>query len=463
MPLRLRSIQVKLDRPDFTINPTHCSPEAVTAQVFGTEGATAGLSNHFQAANCGSLGFAPKLTTRISNGTRRAHPVLTATLTANSEDANLSRVAVTLPKTILLDQGNIGTVCTRVQFAANACPARSVVGEASADTPLLADPLAGTVYLASSSNKLPDLLVALKGQININLRGRIDAVKGRTRTTFESIPDAPISSFTLKTLGGEQGPAAEHQERLQGHPALRRQDPRPERGPRRSEAAPRGALRQGQEGEEVQTPIFGSSRGGASMRGLRGTLALVGLLACMAFGVTQAQAAVLYVKADTFNGEEIAEEHTFDPSGNIAFHQAGNRVAVTSWIYSKIPVFDQDGELLQEITGESITPEAEFPRYGPVNLAIDNSGGPNDGYYYFGTDFWNNDSVVFVFDATGDLQRADHRLLGQRREILDRRPRSRQRGLPLRHRLGHEAILKYTPAVGRSTTATWSKRSASRR
>jgi hypothetical protein len=92
-----------------------------------------------------------------------------------------------------------------VQFAADACPAGSVYGTATAVTPLLERPLSGPVYLRSSKNKLPDLVAALRGQIEIDLVGRVDSVHGGIRTTFESVPDAPISKFTLKMSGGKKG------------------------------------------------------------------------------------------------------------------------------------------------------------------------------------------------------------------------------------------------------------------
>jgi hypothetical protein len=80
------------------------------------------------------------------------------------------------------------------------------MGHATVETPLLDQPLAGNVYLRSSSHELPDLVVDLRGQIHIELAGRIDRPKGRgLRTTFTSLPDAPVSSFVLELAGGKRG------------------------------------------------------------------------------------------------------------------------------------------------------------------------------------------------------------------------------------------------------------------
>jgi autotransporter translocation and assembly factor TamB len=108
-----------------------------------------------------------------------------------------------------LDNAHIGTPCTRVQFAAKACPADSIYGHAKAVTPLLDDPLEGPVYLRSSDHELPDLVVALRGPftqpIEVDLVGRIDSKNGGIRTTFEAVPDAPVTDFNLTLFGGKKG------------------------------------------------------------------------------------------------------------------------------------------------------------------------------------------------------------------------------------------------------------------
>ncbi len=120
-------------------------------------------------------------------------------------DANIAAAQVTLPHSELLDQGHIGTICTKVQFTANACPAKSVYGQARAFSPLLDQPLEGPVYLRSSSHELPDLVADLSGQIQVVLAGRVDAVHERLRNTFEAVPDAPVSKFVLQMQGGKKG------------------------------------------------------------------------------------------------------------------------------------------------------------------------------------------------------------------------------------------------------------------
>jgi hypothetical protein len=212
IPVRLRDIRVFVDRPEFILNPTSCERMAVTANVLSLEGLTAPVSSPFQAADCASLGLKPKLSIQLLGGTRRtANPRLKAVLTARPGDANIARAQVTLPKSEFLEQAHIRTVCTRVQFNAGAgngaqCPKGSIYGKAKATSPLLDEVLSGPVFLRSSDNELPDLVAALHApRVDVNLLGRIDSVGGGIRTTFEGVPDAPVTRFVLQMQGGKKG------------------------------------------------------------------------------------------------------------------------------------------------------------------------------------------------------------------------------------------------------------------
>jgi hypothetical protein len=176
--------------------------------MFGNEGAIADLTAPFQVANCAGLDFGPKLSLRLTGGVkRRGHPAIHATLTARPGESNIARVSTALPKGELLDNDHLGSPCTRPQFDAGNCPAGSRLGTAEAVTPLLDQPLSGAVYLRTSpGHKLPDIVADLEGQIDIELVGKVDTVRGGSlRTTFEGVPDAPLTSFRLDLEGGAKG------------------------------------------------------------------------------------------------------------------------------------------------------------------------------------------------------------------------------------------------------------------
>ncbi|MCW2979252.1 MAG: hypothetical protein JWO14_979 [Solirubrobacterales bacterium] len=217
--LSIRQIELNLDRKEFTLNPTSCAKQQSTATLNGggaNPASTSAWSSYtaaatFQTSDCGALEFQPQLAIRFLGGrkaTKRVgHPSLQATLEARKGDANIAAATVTLPPSEQLDQSHIKTICTRVQLAANQCPAASVYGYASATSPLLEKELAGPVYLVSSNHTLPDLLADLQGQVDVRLHGVIKSVgkKSRIQTSFAPIPDVPVSKFTLTMQGGKKG------------------------------------------------------------------------------------------------------------------------------------------------------------------------------------------------------------------------------------------------------------------
>jgi hypothetical protein len=206
IPLQIRTIHLDLDRKGFTFNPTSCKHSSIKATVTSTAGTLASVRSPFQATDCAKLAFRPKLDLRLAGQTNRGgHPKLTTVLRMPEGGANLKRVALTLPPAELIDSAHIKSPCTRPQFAAGQCPPGSVIGFARAVTPLLKKPIEGPVYLRSSTRQLPDLIVALHGQLDLDLAGRIDAVHGGLRVDFSTVPDAPLTKFTLTLDSGRRG------------------------------------------------------------------------------------------------------------------------------------------------------------------------------------------------------------------------------------------------------------------
>jgi hypothetical protein len=205
VPIAYRDVRIEVKKPDFTVNPTSCEQRYVTTTITSVNGTEAHPSVPTKVGDCGALNFSPKLKFKVKGGTNRGDfQALTAVLTTGKKEANISKVQVALPHAFFLEQSHIGTVCTRVQFAADNCPAASVYGFARAITPLLDKPLEGPVYMRSSNNPLPDLVADLKGQFDIELAGRIDSENGGIRNTFETVPDAPVTKFVLKMKGGKK-------------------------------------------------------------------------------------------------------------------------------------------------------------------------------------------------------------------------------------------------------------------
>jgi hypothetical protein len=215
--LSIRAVDVNANKKGFIVNPTSCRKLSSAGSLLGggadpTKPATFSsfaVSAPFQTKGCRKLRFRPRFSTRVFGGRdqmfRNHNPKFRATLVAHRGDANLRRAAVTLPASLILDQRHIGTLCTRPQLAAHECPKGSVKGFAHAKSPLLGKELKGPVYLVPGKHILPDLLVDLRGQVNIRLRGATKTVGGRLRNTFDMTPDVAVSKFALTIFGGKRG------------------------------------------------------------------------------------------------------------------------------------------------------------------------------------------------------------------------------------------------------------------
>jgi len=215
--LSIRSIDVNANKKSFVVNPTSCRKLETAGTLMGggsdpTNPAAFSsfpVSSPFQTSKCRALKFRPRLSTRVFGGRKKAfraqNPKFRATLVARRGNANISRTTVTLPAAVILDQSHIKTICTRPKLAAHECPKGSVYGHAVATSPLLGKKLKGPVYLVPSHHILPDLLVDLRGQVEVYLRGAVISVHGRLRNVFDAIPDVPVSKFVLTMDGGKRG------------------------------------------------------------------------------------------------------------------------------------------------------------------------------------------------------------------------------------------------------------------
>jgi hypothetical protein len=210
IPLDLRSASVRIERPGFSLNPTSCDEKAFAGSLSSTLGRQAPLAQRFQVGGCSALPYKPKLTTKLFGPIHRGgHPRLRSVFTAKPGEANTARISFALPRSEFIDQAHFRTICTRVQFAANQCPPGSIYGHIKATSPLVDYALEGPVYLRSSSHKLPDVVAALRGPasqpIEVDLDGRVDSVNGGIRTTFEVVPDQPVTKAVVTLQGGKKG------------------------------------------------------------------------------------------------------------------------------------------------------------------------------------------------------------------------------------------------------------------
>ncbi len=200
IPLDVRAINVNIDRPEFTFNPTNCAPLASTATITSSHGATAMVSSRFQVADCASLPFKPRFTAFTTAKTSKLSGAsLTVQVAQAPGQANIAQVHLQLPKVLPSRLTTLQKACTESQFDSNpaGCPAGAMIGYAKAVTPVLNVPLVGPAILVSHGGAaFPDVEFILQGQgVTVILDGKTQIKKGITYSHFDTVPDAPITSF----------------------------------------------------------------------------------------------------------------------------------------------------------------------------------------------------------------------------------------------------------------------------
>jgi hypothetical protein len=213
IPLEIKHVNVLINRPGFAFNPTNCDPMAITGNITSTEGATQALSVPFQVTNCATLAFKPQFEVSTAGKTSRANGAslnvkLTYPKAPFGSQTNIKSVKVDLPKQLPSRLTTLQKACTAAQFEANpaGCPADSIVGHATAITPLIPVPLTGPAYFVSYGGaKFPELVIVLQGYgVTLDLHGETFISKaGITSSTFHTVPDAPVGSFELNLPQGK--------------------------------------------------------------------------------------------------------------------------------------------------------------------------------------------------------------------------------------------------------------------
>jgi hypothetical protein len=204
VPLRVQAVNVTIDKPGFMFNPTNCSQLQIAATITAAQGASANVASPFAAAACKNLPFKPGFTVSTSAKTSKANGgSLIVKVTQKPGEANIRKVDLQLPLALPSRLTTLQKACGEAQFAANpaGCPAGSSIGTATAHTPVLQAPLTGPAYLVSHGGAaFPDVEFVLQadergGDVEIVLDGKTQIKKGVTYSHFETVPDAPISSF----------------------------------------------------------------------------------------------------------------------------------------------------------------------------------------------------------------------------------------------------------------------------
>jgi hypothetical protein len=207
VPLRLRNISVTVNRANFLYNPTSCGVLATESTLTSSFSAAQSLSSAFQVGGCNALAFKPSYSASTTGAklTRPQGASIEVKLTQPAGQANIRELQMQLPKQLVARLSTLQKACTAAEFedgpAPGACKPTAKVGEVLATTPVLPGRLTGSAYFVShGAEAFPDLDLILHGDgVQVVLVGHTHIARSSvTTSTFEALPDVPVSSVSVK-------------------------------------------------------------------------------------------------------------------------------------------------------------------------------------------------------------------------------------------------------------------------
>ena len=210
----------------FMTNPTDCSSGPLTTRLSVTSWQDQGTSDTMTSdlpapTGCDALEFDPSITFGPDGSAADSAAGFSTNVHIPQDESPdglatpaLRKAVVTLPPGVSINPAGADGLdaCTPAQIGLGnnnpaTCPNASKVGTVQIDTPLLAEPLTGSIFVK------PDLgiyVVAEGGGVHIKLNGVAvrDPDTGQLTITFDNTPQVPFSDFTLNFFGGPRSALA---------------------------------------------------------------------------------------------------------------------------------------------------------------------------------------------------------------------------------------------------------------
>jgi hypothetical protein len=215
IPLRMQSLNVEVNRQGFMLNPTSCKPLLTESTLTGTTllgsstFTTAEAKSPLVTEECNKLAFKPTFAaiagakTSLPNGAN-----IEVNIGLPTGQANIVQVTTTLPKQLPVRLSTLAKACPVATFEAGpapgGCSKEANVGTVKATTPVLPGTLTGTAWLVSHGNEAyPNLDLILNGDgVTVILVGRTKVANSQITTSFNTLPDVPVSNISLYLPSG---------------------------------------------------------------------------------------------------------------------------------------------------------------------------------------------------------------------------------------------------------------------
>jgi hypothetical protein len=215
IPLRLQRITVEVNAQGFMLNPTSClsllaeSTLTGMVQLGSSTFTTAEAKSPLVTEGCKGLSFKPTISAIAGAKTSRTNGAnVEVKISQPAGQANIQQVTTTLPSKLPVRLSTLAKACPAATFEAGpppgGCKSEANVGTVKATTPVLPGTLTGTAWLVSHGNEAyPNFDLILKGDgVTVILVGRTKIANSQITTTFSTIPDVPVSSFSLYLPSG---------------------------------------------------------------------------------------------------------------------------------------------------------------------------------------------------------------------------------------------------------------------
>jgi hypothetical protein len=171
--------------------PTSCAVATTTLTVDTYDSSTNGTaSDSFTPTGCSSLPYSPQLSASATKDANDNGVSLTADLSQPGGQADTQNASLTFPVTVL--QPNLSA-------AVGLLNSNTPVGTATVSSPLVSQPLSGSIYLTGTITS-PALTITAPPPFSLSITAPIDL--GQRSITLQNVPDVPISDLHVSIPGG---------------------------------------------------------------------------------------------------------------------------------------------------------------------------------------------------------------------------------------------------------------------